>query len=272
MQINQNLTSVNRNIGSSTSRIKYIVVHYTGNDGDTAYNNTVYFKSVNRGASAHYFVDENSIWQCVADKDIAWHVGNDTYIHPYCRNDNSLGVEMCSRRDSSGTYYFKDGTVANTVELVKSLMKKYGVPIGNVIRHYDVTGKICPAPLVNTTAWAAFKKKLEVEDMTKAETQALIDTAVNPLKTQLAAIQKQLTAVTEKLDKLTKTYKYINEIPEWYREAAQYYVDKGVIQGKEDPAKHNGQVFVDLTVTECRLLTSMYRVETGIKLPEEPGE
>lgn len=74
LPIKQNLTTVNYNSMSSKNN-KYIVVHYTGNTTDTAYNNTKYFKSVNRNASAHYFVDDNYIYQCVLDKDKAWHVG-----------------------------------------------------------------------------------------------------------------------------------------------------------------------------------------------------
>ena len=47
--------------------VKYIVLHYTGNKGDTARNNIDYFYNGNRGASAHYFVDDNSIWQSVEE-------------------------------------------------------------------------------------------------------------------------------------------------------------------------------------------------------------
>ena len=47
------------------NRVKYIVLHYTGNKGDTANNNVNYFYNGNRGASAHYFVDDNSIYHSV---------------------------------------------------------------------------------------------------------------------------------------------------------------------------------------------------------------
>ena len=44
------------------------------------------------------------------------------------------------------------------------LMKKYNIPIENVVRHYDITRKICPAPFVNNiTNWQNFKNKLEEE-------------------------------------------------------------------------------------------------------------
>ena len=160
MEIKRNITTKNFDSGS-INRIKYIVVHFTANNGDTAYGNTNYFKSY-RGASAHYFVDENGIYQSVEDKNIAWHCGAKKYKHSTCRNSNSLGVELCSRKDSKGNFYFMDKTVDNTVELVKMLMAKYNVPIANVIRHYDVTGKNCPEPFVrDIKAWQNFKDRLE---------------------------------------------------------------------------------------------------------------
>ncbi len=160
MEIKRNITTKNFDSGS-INRIKYIVVHFTANNGDTAYGNTNYSKSY-RGASAHYFVDENGIYQSIEDKNIAWHCGAKKYKHSTCRNSNSLGVELCSRKDSKGNYYFMDKTVDNAVELVKMLMAKYNVPIANVIRHYDVTGKNCPEPFVrDIKAWQNFKGRLE---------------------------------------------------------------------------------------------------------------
>ena len=144
--------------------IKYIVIHYTANNGDTAKNNAYYFaNNKNLSASAHYFVDENTVWQSVKDIDTAWHCGAKSYKHSYCRNDNSIGIELCSRKDSNGNYYFKDATVKNAVELTKSLMAKYNIPAANVIRHYDVTGKACPEPMVkNTALWSEFKDMISV--------------------------------------------------------------------------------------------------------------
>ena len=147
-----------------TSGIKYIVIHYTANNGDTAKNNADYFaNNKNLSASAHYFVDENTVWQSVKDTDTAWHCGANTYKHPYCRNSNSIGIELCSRKDSSGNYYFKDATVKNAVDLTKSLMAKYNIPATNVIRHYDVTEKICPKYYVeNEEAWEILKNDIEL--------------------------------------------------------------------------------------------------------------
>lgn len=162
MEIKKNLTTQNFNAGT-LSRIKFIVVHYTGNNGDTAYSNTNYFKSY-RGASAHYFVDETSIYQSIEDKNIAWHCGAYVYYHPSCRNFNSIGVELCSIKDSKGNFTFKEKTVDNAVWLIKGLMEKYNVPVTSVVRHYDVTHKRCPEPFVrDTKAWESFKKRLIID-------------------------------------------------------------------------------------------------------------
>lgn len=153
--------STNYKIGR-TSDIKYIVIHYTANNGDTAKNNADYFaKNKNLSSSAHYFVDENCVWQSVKDADTAWHCGAKSYKHSYCRNDNSIGIELCSRKDGSGNYYFKEETIKNSADLTKNLMAKYNIPVTNVIRHYDVTGKLCPAPMVNDVSlWNKFKEMI----------------------------------------------------------------------------------------------------------------
>jgi N-acetylmuramoyl-L-alanine amidase CwlA len=69
MKINKNITNTNRTVRNGR-KIEYIVIHYVG-AVSTAKNNTIYFKDAYRGASAHYFVDDSSIWQCVEEKDRA---------------------------------------------------------------------------------------------------------------------------------------------------------------------------------------------------------
>ena len=136
-----------------TSDIKYIVIHYTANDGDTDENNGTYFaNNSNLQASAHYFVDDDSVTQSVPDNFIAWHCGAKKYKHAICRNANSIGVEICDDV-KNGVILPSAKTIQNALELTKSLMKKYNIPKENVIRHYDVTGKACPIYWVNDTLW-----------------------------------------------------------------------------------------------------------------------
>ena len=167
MEINRLLTPYNYSNGLE-SRIKYIVIHYVGATGG-AKANCEYYASKYIGASAHYFVGfEGEIWQSVEERNIAWHCGANAYKHPECRNSNSIGIELCVRNKGSQAadsrdWYFEEATVTAAIELTRELMEKYGVPAERVIRHYDVTGKICPNPYVyNHTAhtWEAFKAAL----------------------------------------------------------------------------------------------------------------
>ena len=142
-----------------------------GNDGDTDENNGKYFKNNVVGASAHYFVDDDSITQSVPDNYIAWHCGATKYKHAYCRNANSIGVELCDDV-KNGVVYPSDQTIKNALDLVEHLMQKYSIPKDNVIRHYDVSGKLCPVYWCGTkdkdTEWkTAFLSRLGASSVTK---------------------------------------------------------------------------------------------------------
>lgn len=152
-----------------TQKIKYIVIHYTANNGDTAAGNAKYFHgNKNLQASAHFFVDENEVWQAVKEGDTAYHCGAKSYVHKECRNANAIGIEMCSRKDGNGRYYLKPETVQRAAELTRQLMVKYGIDIAHVLRHYDVTGKKCPEPFVRDTAqWSGFRRMIVEADEVK---------------------------------------------------------------------------------------------------------
>ena len=168
MEIIKDITNTNRTI-SNNRKIEYLVMHYVG-AVSTARNNASYFKNTYRGASAHYFVDDNEVVQVVEDKDIAWHCGNDVY-YSGARNSNSLSIEMCCYKMSNGNLNITADTEARAVELAKELIKKYNIPIENVVRHYDVTRKNCPAPFVtDEERWNNFKKKLQEQSTTEETT------------------------------------------------------------------------------------------------------
>lgn len=139
------------------NNIQYIVIHDVGTRS-TARNNVVYFSGGNRNASAHYFVDDGSIWQSVEDFNGAFHVG-DGYGRYGITNTNSIGIEMCL---PNGVVTAK--TEQNTIELTQYLMKKYNLPVSRVVRHYDASRKNCPTQFNldgKWTRWFAFKNKLQ---------------------------------------------------------------------------------------------------------------
>jgi len=171
-----------------SQKIKYIVIHYTANNGDTALGNAKYFHSnKNLKASAHYFVDEKESWQAVKEGDTAYHCGGTSYVHRECRNVNAIGIEMCSRKDSSGRYYIKPETVKRAAELTRQLMAKYGIDSSHVLRHYDVTGKKCPEPFVrNPGEWVKFRQMIVGDD----EMEKNIQIKLNDKKKTVRAIEK----------------------------------------------------------------------------------
>ena len=128
--------------------IDRIVVHFTATLASARNNATYFSRNEGQGASAHYFVDDITpeIYQSVAEGDTAWHAGN------WLMNCRAIGIEVVSAgEDFSATEVEKLGW------LVRKLMAKYGIGASGVIRHYDVTGKLCPAPYVAESKWAALK-------------------------------------------------------------------------------------------------------------------
>lgn len=192
MEIKQKITPINFTKGNKR-KIEYIVIHYFGglSSAEAVAN---YFYSNPTSASAHYAVDENSIFQIVKDEDIAWHCGDSTQgvFGGKATNLNTIGIEM--RPYKLNTYsqfaidrdwYFNDQVIKQTQELTRFLMDKYDIPIDRVIRHYDVSKKYCPRPFVgddintyyNTSGndqWIKFKNGLKEVNMDKETIKALI--------------------------------------------------------------------------------------------------
>lgn len=215
-----------------TQPVQYIVMHYTANNGDTAKNNCDYYRRVGGlQASAHYFVDEHGVMQSVREDDTAWHCGARAYWHPECRNDNSIGIEMCSRKRADGSYYIKPETVANAAALAKDIMQRYGIDTDHVLRHYDVTGKRCPMPWVDDPAqWTAFKDMLTPKN----------------------------TTTVEEDDDMATRYNTVEELPAWAQAEAQRLVDRGAMLGDE----HGN---LDVTMDMLRTMIVCQRMVDGNK-------
>ena len=148
------------NYGSSrdVSKIKYLVIHYTTNDGDTDENNGKYFANNVVKASAHYFVDDDSVTISVPDNYVAWAVGGNKYnngggrLYGTATNSNTLSIEICDDV-KNGVVYPSQATIDNVIILAKIKMVEYGLDKAHVIRHYDVNGKPCPKYWVEEAKW-----------------------------------------------------------------------------------------------------------------------
>ena len=244
-----------------TQPVRYIVMHYTANNGDTARNNCDYYHRVGGlQASAHYFVDEHGAMQSVREGDTAWHCGARAYWHPECRNANSIGIEMCSRKRADGSYYILPETVANAAALAREIMQRYGIDTDHVLRHYDVTGKRCPMPWVDDPAqWAAFLAMLtpehpneeEEEDMVRYNkiddvpdwaqdtVRALVDAGAlggvggGNLDLSMDMI-RGLVVGTKYAAACNPRYETIKDMPDWAQEGVQRLVERGALKGDAD--------------------------------------
>lgn len=139
--------------------VKGLIMHYTANKGGTARNHKTYFNNLNGiYASAHLFVDDDEAICIIPFDEVAYHA-NDTvkynadgtiYKPLYSKignaNYGTIGLEMCLDKNGNIT----EKTFQNAVKAVKELVAKYPAITRNTIwRHYDVTGKNCPAPWVS---------------------------------------------------------------------------------------------------------------------------
>ena len=161
-------SSIKCNKGNYTNKIsrkgKYLVYHYTGNKKDNAKNNATYFKNNDVNVSAHFFVDDTSIYQSVELRDIAYHCGTSKrYYHAECRNENSIAIEMCC---TAGNYKISAKTIENSAYLGALLCEKMNIKSYEVdtyvLRHYDITHKKCPAQMVdNIEEWEELKTMIK---------------------------------------------------------------------------------------------------------------
>ncbi len=148
--------------GTYLSEINGIVVHYVANPGTTAAQNRSYFNGLaisgETWASSHFLIGlEGEVLQLIPLDEIA-----------YCSNDrnaDTISIECC-HPEADGK--FTDETYGSLVALVSDLCREYGLdPLKDIIRHYDITGKMCPLYYVeHENEWKAFLTDVAAE-MTK---------------------------------------------------------------------------------------------------------
>ena len=149
-----------------------LVIHWTANEGKgaNAVANRNYFNKPTTEASAHYIVDDKQIVRCLPENEMGYHVGAKQYkpeavakLSSY-PNNCTIGIEMCVNADGN----FQE-TYRRTVELAADILKRHGWGVDRLWRHFDITGKNCPAYFVSddygrkytgltaAQAWAKFK-------------------------------------------------------------------------------------------------------------------
>ena len=146
--------------GAPLKSVSGVVLHYVGNPGTSAQANRNYFNSLADGAletyaSSHFIVGlDGEVLQCVPMTEIAY-ASN-------IRNGDTVSIEVC-HPDEKGEY--SPVTYRRVVELAAWLCREFRLdPEEDVIRHYDVTGKLCPLYYVeNPEAWDTLRADIAEE-------------------------------------------------------------------------------------------------------------
>ena len=144
--------------GYLLTEINGIVIHFIGNPNTTAIQNRNFFANLanteERHASSNFIVClDGTIVQCVPVDEIAYASNH--------RNDDTISIELC-HPDETGT--FTDETYNSAVRLTAWLSVRFGLTKEDIIRHYDVSGKICPLYFVlNEEAWDTFRADVAEE-------------------------------------------------------------------------------------------------------------
>ena len=172
--------------------IKYLAIHYTAGSSSVAGRaRSIKHVFEQRQASADFAVDDYEMVQFNPDLKnyYCWAVGDRKAAHVNCPdggNRNTISIEICSSlwagadvsKPNHDGWYFTEAVLENAVKLAKILMKKYNIPIERVVRHYDISGKLCPGlvgwndgrlytsdgksttKMNNSEAWLNFKSRL----------------------------------------------------------------------------------------------------------------
>lgn len=141
--------------GVPLEAVRAIVIHYVGNPATTAQQNRDYFASLaetgEESVSSHFVIGtDGTIIQCIP-------LDEKSYCSNH-RNADTISIECC-HPDAEGA--FTEETRAALVSLVRYLAHGYGLDYDDVIRHYDVTGKICPKYYVeHEDAWTELKNEI----------------------------------------------------------------------------------------------------------------
>lgn len=172
----------------SLAGVRYIVIHYTGNNGDTAAGNASFFSRYGdgntRNAGAHFFVDQQGeVYQTIKLRYAAWSVGGFVTnangagsLYLKCTNTNSVSIELCdiAKKDPSPA-------MIKAVKKVIAYIRE-GCPNAKTIcRHWDVSGKDCPARMTGSDnkRWQSFLKAI---GETEKNTTVAKKTAAYPTK------------------------------------------------------------------------------------------
>ena len=150
------------------TKVLAIIAHWTANTGRgaNAVANRNYFNMGSRYASAHYCVDSEQAVRCLPEREVAYHVGAARYRPVGERlkkgyptpNYTTIGFEMCVNSDGDW-----NKTLMHSIDLAAWLLRKHGLGIDDLHRHYDITGKDCPRMFLADVEWEKYRTAVKMQ-------------------------------------------------------------------------------------------------------------
>jgi N-acetylmuramoyl-L-alanine amidase CwlA len=115
-----------------TQKVSKVVIHWMNGylaGSDKTFNSNV---GTDAATSAHYGIEDDAIHQYVRTEDTAWHARQ--------ANPFSIGIEHSAAPGRAAT----DKTYRNSIELIASLVKQYGLnPDSDIVYHKQYVATSC---------------------------------------------------------------------------------------------------------------------------------
>lgn len=178
----------NDNPGATdTMNVKYIGRKYVKKENKSFESDGV---TPFRFGSAHVFCDMDSVTEAIPLDEVAWGCGDKNYKGGYQRiaekvfkrrqNFETVSVEICNNDVIKNSPIDWEQAVGNALQWVITFLQEYNLKVdftGSIypqaveeapeagkillLRHYDITGKICPKPFVDQPKeWEKFIKEV----------------------------------------------------------------------------------------------------------------
>ena len=121
----------------TSSKVKYLIFHYTGMRSENAAIKRLTSKSSK--VSCHYLIKKNgAIIKIVPDLYIAWHAGISSWKKDKSLNSNSIGIEISNPGHDYKYENFSQKQITSIINLSKNLKRKYKIKKENILGHSDI--------------------------------------------------------------------------------------------------------------------------------------
>lgn len=166
-------------------------------------------------------------------------------------NRKSIGIEICYSKSGGSRY---NQAEENCVQLVASLLKKYGWGIDRVKKHQDWSGKRCPHRILDEGRWESFKARIQaVLNGTPSQIPAQSPKAIKVgSKVRIGTMSKYKYWVPDEIKILNGIYQIRENVNAGGMNAFDW-IDNGIPEACVDICDKNGKKTADSDKRHIRM-------------------